>query len=82
MDDKKTSDTPKTSGTSTSGRKNSKKFRYKLHPDPNFDPLEYILTKEIKENVLGHESYQREIKNLRFGIYRVYGMSSKTDKHS
>lgn len=72
---RKTSDTPGTSGK-------RKKFRYKLHPDPNFDPLEYLQTKEIKENVLGHDSFKREIKKLRFGIYRVYGMNPKTEKLS
>ena len=61
------------SGTSSS-KKKSKSFRYKLHPDPDFDPLEYLLTKEIKEHIYGRESYYREIKKLRFGIYRVYGM--------
>ena len=63
------------SGTSNgSGKKKTKKFRYKFHPDPNFDPLEYLLTREIKESVDGRESFKRELKKLRFGIYRAYGM--------
>ena len=64
----KSSDAPGPS----SGKKKTK-FKYKLHPDPDFDPLEYLISKEIKENVLAQESFKREIKKLRFGIYRAYG---------
>jgi hypothetical protein len=56
-----------------SSEKKRTKFKYKFHPDPDFDPLEYLLSKEIKENVLAEESFKREIKKLRFGIYRAYG---------
>jgi hypothetical protein len=61
---------------SSEAPKRKSKFKHKLHPDPDFDPMEYLLTKEIKENVLGQESFKREITKLRFGLYRTFGNSA------
>ena len=47
-------------------------YKYKFHPDPRFDPSEYLLTDEIRtRRLVGN--YREELRRFRWGLYRVYG---------
>ncbi len=50
----------------------TKTYKYRLHPDPTFDPSEYLLADDIRSR-RPETSFRKELQRHRFGFYRFYG---------
>ena len=44
------------------------KCKYALHPDPSFDPHEYLLAEEIRNRTIP-DKYSLQLRKYRFGLY-------------
>ncbi len=48
------------------------KAKFRLHPDRDFDPNEYLLADEI-QNHRPPSKYREALRRNRWGLYRIYG---------
>lgn len=61
----------------TKGNRPYAKAKYRLHPDPDFDPNEYLLADEI-QNHRPPSKFRDALRRHRWGLYRIFGMTFLT----
>ena len=61
------------SGNGNKGNRPYAKAKFRLHPDADFDPSEYLLADEI-QNHRPPSKFRDALRRHRWGLYRIYGV--------